>query len=330
MRICIFGAGAIGGYVAAKLAAAPSVDLSLVARGPHLEAMRTKGLKLIEDGKESVHTVRAEQDPAKLGPQDYVFLALKAHSVPGVVDAMRPLLGPDTAVVTAQNGVPWWYFYKLPGPHEGKRLASIDPGNRIWEKIGPERAIGCVVYPATEVEAPGVIRHVEGDRFPLGEPSNEKSARVLALSKAMVAAGLKAPVRSDIRSDLWVKLWGNLSFNPISALTGATLQEIVADAGTRDLAKKMMLEAQAIGEALGVRFAVDVDRRIKGAGEVGAHKTSMLQDLERGRPMEIDALVGAVAELGALCGIETPAIDAVLALVRQLGRLRGSYQDPPA
>jgi 2-dehydropantoate 2-reductase len=330
MRICIFGAGAIGGYVAAKLAAAPSVDLSLVARGPHLEAMRTKGLKLIEDGKESVHTVRAEQDPAKLGPQDYVFLALKAHSVPGVVDAMRPLLGPDTAVVTAQNGVPWWYFYKLAGPHAGKRLASVDPGNRIWEKIGPERAIGCVVYPATEVEAPGVIRHVEGDRFPLGEPSNEKSARVLALSKAMVAAGLKAPVRSDIRSDLWVKLWGNLSFNPISALTGATLQEIVADAGTRDLAKKMMLEAQAIGEALGVRFAVDVDRRIKGAGEVGAHKTSMLQDLERGRPMEIDALVGAVAELGALCGIETPAIDAVLALVRQLGRLRGSYQDTPA
>jgi 2-dehydropantoate 2-reductase len=327
MRICIFGAGAIGGYVAAKLAATPAIDLSLVARGPHLEAMRTKGLKLIEDGKESVHTVRAEQDPAKLGPQDYVFLALKAHSVPGIVDAMQPLLGPDTAVVTAQNGVPWWYFYKLAGPHEGKRLASVDPGNRIWDAIGPERAIGCVVYPATEVEEPGVVRHVEGDRFPLGEPSNEKSERVLALSKAMVAAGLKAPVRADIRSDLWVKLWGNLSFNPISALTGATLAEIVADPGTCALARQMMVEAQAVGEALGVRFAIDVDRRIKGAGEVGAHKTSMLQDLERGRPMEIDALVGAVAELGKLSGIPTPAIDAVLALVRQLGRLRGCYQD---
>jgi 2-dehydropantoate 2-reductase len=330
MRICIFGAGAIGGYVAAKLAAASGVDLSLVARGPHLEAMRTKGLKLIEDGKESVHSVKAEQDPAKLGPQDYVILALKAHSVPGVVDAMQPLLGPDTAVVTAQNGVPWWYFYKLAGPHEGKRLASVDPGNRIWERIGPERAIGCVVYPATEVEEPGVIRHVEGDRFPLGEPSNEKSERVLALSKAMVGAGLKAPVRSDIRSDLWVKLWGNLSFNPISALTGATLEEIVADAETRALARKMMLEAQAIGEALGVRFPVDVERRIKGAGEIGAHKTSMLQDLERGRPMEIDALVGAVAELGRFTGIATPSIDAVLALVRQLARLRGCYQDLPA
>jgi 2-dehydropantoate 2-reductase len=329
MRICIFGAGAIGGYVAAKLAATSEVDLSLVARGPHLEAMRTNGLKLIEDGRESVHKVKAEQDPAKLGPQDYVILSLKAHSVPGIVDAMQPLLGPDTAVVTAQNGVPWWYFYKLAGPHEGKRLASVDPGNRIWERIGPERAIGCVVYPATEVDEPGVIRHVEGDRFPLGEPSNEKSERVLALSKAMVAAGLKAPVRSDIRSDLWVKLWGNLSFNPISALTGATLEEIVGDAETRALARRMMVEAQAIGEALGVRFPVDVDKRIKGAGEVGAHKTSMLQDLERGRPMEIDALVGAVAELGRLTGLATPAIDSVLALVRQLGRLRGCYTNPP-
>jgi 2-dehydropantoate 2-reductase len=329
MRICIFGAGAIGGYVAAKLAATSSVDLSLVARGPHLEAMRTKGLKLIEDDRETVHVVRAEQDPAKLGVQDYVFLALKAHSVPGIADAMQTLLGPDTAVVTAQNGVPWWYFHRLPGPHEGKRLASVDPGNRIWDRIGPERAIGCVVYPATEVDEPGIVRHVEGDRFPLGEPSGEKSERVLALSKAMVAAGLKAPVRSDIRSDLWVKLWGNLSFNPISALTGATLEQIVADPGTRALARQMMVEAQAIGEALGVRFAVDVDRRIKGAGEVGAHKTSMLQDLERGRPMEIDALVGAVAELGRLTGLPTPAIDAVLALVRQLGRLRGCYQDLP-
>ncbi len=328
MRVCIFGAGAIGGYVAAKLAAADGVDLSLVARGPHLEAMRTKGLKLIEAGRETIHTVKAEQDPAKLGVQDYVILALKAHSVSGVVAAMQPLLGPDTAVVTAQNGVPWWYFHKLAGPHEGKRLVSVDPGNRIWDGIGPERAIGCVVYPATEVDEPGVVRHVEGDRFPLGEPSGEKSERVLALSKAMVAAGLKAPVRSDIRSDLWVKLWGNLSFNPISALTGATLAGIVGDPATRALARQMMIEAQAIGEALGVRFPVDVDRRITGAGEVGAHKTSMLQDIERGRPMEIDALVGAVAELGTFTGIATPAIDAVLALVRQLGRQRGCYQDP--
>ncbi len=328
MRVCIFGAGAIGGYVAARLAAAGNTDLSLIARGPHLEAMRTRGLRLVEDGKETVHKVRAEQDPQKLGAQDYVFLALKAHSVPGVVDALKPLLGPETAVVTAQNGVPWWYFHGLAGPYEDKRLESVDPGGRIWRGIGPERAIGCVVYPATEVDEPGTIRHVEGDRFPLGEPSGEKSERVLALSKVLVAAGLKAPVRSDIRSDIWVKLWGNLSFNPISALTGATLAEIAGDTGTRALARSMMVEAQAIGEKLGVRFAVGVDRRIDGAGEVGGHKTSMLQDLERGRPMEIDALVGAVAELGRLTGIATPTIDAVLALVRQLGRLRSCYTDP--
>jgi 2-dehydropantoate 2-reductase len=328
MRICIFGAGAIGGYVAAKLAEAGTTDLSLVARGPHLEAMQSKGLRLIEDGKEAVHKVRAEQDPAKLGTQDYVILALKAHSVPGVVSAMQPLIGPDTAVVTAQNGVPWWYFHRLAGPNEGMRLESVDPGGVIWDGVGPGRAIGCVVYPATEVEAPGVILHVEGDRFPLGEPSGEKSERILALSKVLVAAGLKAPIRADIRSDIWVKLWGNLSFNPISALTGATLEKIVADPATRDLSRRMMIEAQAIGEALGVRFPVGVDRRIDGAGAVGAHKTSMLQDLERGRPMEIDALVGAVAELGELTGNPTPTIDAVLALVRQLARLRGCYTDP--
>lgn len=325
MRVCIFGAGAIGGYVAAKLAAAGETELSVIARGPHLEAMQTSGLRLVEDGKESVHKVRAEQDPAKLGPQDYVIIALKAHSVPGVVDAMQPLLGPDTAVVTAQNGVPWWYFHRLAGPHEGKRVATVDPGGTIWDRIGPERAIGCVVYPATEIDEPGVIRHVEGDRFPVGEPSGEKSERVLALSKLLVAGGLKAPVRSDIRSDIWVKLWGNLSFNPISALTGATLEQIAGDPETRAVTRRMMVEAQAIGETLGVRFPVDVDRRIDGGGKVGAHKTSMLQDLERGRPMEIDALVGAVAELGALTGKETPTIDTVLALVRQLGRLRGCY-----
>ena len=331
MRICVFGAGAIGGYIAARLAARGEVDLSLVARGPHLAAMQANGLRLIEaDGSEKIYKVRAEQDPAKLGEQDYVILALKAHSVPAVVKAMQPLLGPDTAVVTAQNGVPWWYFHRIGGPHDGSRLASVDPGGGIWDGIGPDRAIGCVVYPAAEVDEPGVIRHVEGDRFPLGEPSNEKTERILKLSSALVAAGLKAPVRSDIRSDIWVKLWGNLSFNPISALTGATLEQIVADPDTRALARRMMIEAQAIGEALGVRFPVAVDRRIEGAGEVGAHKTSMLQDLERGRPMEIDALVTAVAELGTLTGLPTPTIDSVLALVRQLARLRGCYADPVA
>ena len=325
MKVAIFGAGAIGGYLGAKLASAPGVELSLVARGAHLAAIRANGLKLVEGGTESVSRVRAEADPAALGVQDYVIVALKAHSVPGALGQMAPLIGPETAVVTAQNGVPWWYFYKAGGRLEGTRLAAVDPGGRIWDAIGPERAIGCVVYPAAEVPEPGVIRHEEGDRFPLGEPSGERTERTARLAAALVAAGLKSPIRSDIRSDIWVKLWGNLAFNPISALTGGTLEEIAGDPGTRAVARAMMLEAQAIGEALGVRFAVDVERRMDGAGAIGAHKTSMLQDLERGRPMEIDALVTVVQELGRLVTLPTPAIDAVLALVIQRARLAGCY-----
>jgi 2-dehydropantoate 2-reductase len=325
MRICVFGAGAIGGYVGAKLAARGEAEVSLVARGPHLAAMRERGLTLNEGGTETTVKVVATDRPDELPPQDYVFLALKAHSVPGVLDGLKPLLGPDTAVVTAQNGIPWWYFYKHGGPFEGHRIETVDPGGRIWTAIGPERAIGCVVYPAAEIGAPGVIQHVEGDRLPLGEPSGEKSERVAALALVLVAAGLRAAVRPAIRTDIWVKLWGNLSFNPISALTGATLVEIVRDPGTRSVARQMMVEAERIAMALGVRLPIDVDRRITGAEEVGAHKTSMLQDLERSRPMEIDALVASVQELGTLLQVPTPAIDIVLALVRQRARLAGSY-----
>ncbi len=325
MKICVFGAGAIGGLVGAKLAAAGEADVSLIARGPHLAAMRGNGLKLVTSEGESTVPVTATDDPAELGQQDYVIVALKAHSVPGIVDKLQPLLGPDTAIVTAQNGVPWWYFHRLDGPFEGRRIEAVDPGGRIWDTIGPQRAIGCVVYPAAEVSAPGVIHHVSGDRFPIGEPSGERSERVSALSRAMVAAGLKAPVRPRIRNDIWVKLWGNVSFNPISALTCATLDRIHGDDGTRAVARAMMVEAQAIGEALGVKFPIDVDRRIDGAGEVGAHKTSMLQDLEIGRPMEIDALVTAVQELGLMTGLPTPTIDLVLALVRQRAEVAGCY-----
>jgi len=217
-----------------------------------------------------------------------------------------------------QNGVPWWYFYRHGAALEGTRIEAVDPGGRIWERIGPERAIGCVVYPAAEVVAPGVVRHVDGNRFSLGEPSGQKSERITHLAAELIAAGFQAPVRADIRTEIWVKLWGNLSFNPISALTGATLDKIVADTSTRAVARAMMLEAQAIAEKLGVDFPIDVDRRIEGAGRVGAHKTSMLQDLERGRPLEIDALVTAVQELGRLVGVATPTIDTVLALVRRL------------
>lgn len=323
MRICVYGAGAIGGYLGVQLALAGE-EVTLIARGPHLEAMQKNGLKLLVDGEERVAHPRCTDDPSEVGPQDYVIVTLKAHSVPHVVDVMQPLLGPKTAVVTATNGVPWWYFYGLEGQWKNRRLESVDPSGAQWEKIGPERAIGCVVYPATEVEEPGVIRHLDGNRFTLGEPTGEKTERVQALSQALISAGFRAPVR-DIRDELWVKLWGNLSFNPISALTLETLDVVATDPGTRGVARTMMLEAQAVGEKLGVRFKVDVDRRIDGAAAVGAHRTSMLQDLDKGRPMEIDALVSAVQEMGRLTDIPTPTIDVVLALVRQRARAAGCY-----
>ena len=319
MKIAIFGAGAIGGFLGARLAAA-GTDVSLVARGPHLAAMQAHGLRLRENGTETVTHPRIAADARELGVQDYVVVGLKAHSVPAAVPAMAPLIGPDTAVVMAVNGVPWWYFHGLEGPFRDMRVRSIDPDDVQWNVWGPARAIGCVVYPAAEVPEPGVIELIEGDRFTLGEPDGSRSERVTRLSEVFIAAGLKAPVRPRIRDEIWVKLWGNLSFNPISALTHATLEDIVGDPGTRALARAMMLEAQAVAEKLGVKFPIGVDKRIEGAGAVGAHKTSMLQDLERGRPMEHEALVGAVAELGRIVELPTPSIDAVLALIRLRAR----------
>ena len=324
MKICIFGAGAIGGYMGAKLAQA-GAEVSLVARGPHLAAMKDKGLTLIEEGETVTVPVNASDDAAALGPQDYVIVTLKAHSVPPVVPKMQPLIGPDTTIVSGVNGVPWWYFHKIGGPLEGTRLASVDPGDAQWNGFGPDRVLGCVVYPAAEVIEPGVVKHIEGNRFSLGEPDGSKSDRAQRLSDALAKAGLKAPVRPRLRDEIWVKLWGNLSFNPISALTHATLDVLCTDPGTRAVARNMMLEAQAIAEALGVKFPIDVDRRIDGGAAVGAHRTSMLQDLDAGRPMEIDALVGSVQELGRVTGIATPTIDAVLALVALRGRVAGLY-----
>jgi 2-dehydropantoate 2-reductase len=324
MKICIFGAGAIGGYMGAKLAQA-GADVSLVARGPHLAAMRENGLRLIEETGETTVTVTASDNAADLGPQDYVIVTLKAHSVPAVVPHMQPLIGDHTTIVSGVNGVPWWYFHKLGGPFDGTRLETVDPGNAQWDGFGPDRVLGCVVYPAAEVIAPGVVKHIEGNRFSLGEPDGSKSERALALSKALGAAGLKAPVRPKIRDEIWVKLWGNLSFNPISALTHATLDVLCTDPGTREVARKMMLEAQAIAEKLGVKFPIDVDRRIQGGADVGAHRTSMLQDLDQGRPMEIDALVGAVKELGRVTETPTPTIDTVLALIALRGKTAGLY-----
>ena len=323
MKICIFGAGAIGGYMGAKLAQA-GAEVSLVARGPHLAAIKDKGLTLAEADQDPVKVkINASENPADLGPQDYVIVTLKAHSVPAVVPKMQPLIGRNTTIVSGVNGVPWWYFHKIGTDLEGTRLESVDPDNTQWDGFGPDRVLGCVVYPAAEVSKPGTIKHIEGNRFSLGEPDGSKSKRAVALSQALSAAGLKAPVRPRLRDEIWVKLWGNLSFNPISALTQATLDVLCTDSGTRAVAKGMMLEAQEIAEKLGVKFPIDVERRIDGGAAVGSHRTSMLQDLDAGRPMEIDALIGSVQELGHLTKTPTPTIDTVLALIRLRARTAG-------
>ncbi|HSH41612.1 MAG TPA: 2-dehydropantoate 2-reductase, partial [Arenicellales bacterium] len=315
MKICIYGAGAIGGYLGFKLAAAGAAEVTFIARGRNLEALRDNGLTLREEGSERTIPVTATDDPSQAGPQDYVIVAVKAQAAPDIVEPMQPLLGDGTAVVTAMNGIPWWYFHELEGPWKNRILDSVDPGGRQWHGIGPERAIGCVVYPAAELVEPGIVAHHYGDRMILGEPGGGRSKRVKALSRALREAGLKAPIR-NIRDEIWMKLWGNLCFNPISALTTATLEEIASDPGTHAVARAMMLEAREIGERLGVTFKLDVEKRIDGARSVGAHKTSMLQDLERGRGMEIDALLTVVAEMGELVKVETPTIDTVLALVQ--------------
>lgn len=325
MKICVFGAGAIGGYMGVKLAQA-GADVSLVARGPHLAAMQQNGLRLIEEGQEHKVSVSASGTPSDLGEQDYIIVTLKAHSVPPVVEKMRPLIGKNTTIVSGVNGVPWWYFHKIGGPLEGTRLHSVDPDDAQWNGFGPDNVLGCVVYPAAEVIEPGVIKHIEGNRFSLGEPDGSKSERAIALSQALSAAGLKAPVRPKLRDEIWVKLWGNLSFNPISALTHATLDVLCTDEGTRPIARAMMLEAQEIAEKLGVKFPIDVERRIDGGAAVGAHRTSMLQDLDQGRPMEIDALVASVQELGKITKTPTPIIDTVLGLVRLRARTANLYQ----
>ena len=256
-RICIFGAGAIGGYVGAALHEA-GAEVSLVARGPHLEAIRADGLGLKKDGKVTRYRLPASERPADFGPQDYVILAIQAHTIPIILDDLIPLLGPDTAVVPAVNGLPWWYFHKAQTGTalDEKPLQAVDPGGRVWNEIGPQRAIGCVVYPACEIAAPGLVKHLDGDRFTLGEPSMEQSERVKTLSSLMIAGGLKAPQKPRIRDEIWVKLWGNCSFNPVSALTGATLDAIGNDPESRALVHAIMTEVKCVGEAIGVRFSV--------------------------------------------------------------------------
>jgi 2-dehydropantoate 2-reductase len=318
MRICVIGAGAIGGLLAARLARAGE-DVCVIARGAHLEAIRENGLRLIEDGQSDVVArMRASARIADAGPQDLVILGMKAHQVAGVVRELPALFHDETMVLTAQNGIPWWYFIGHGGDLEGRRLASVDPGDVIADHLPPQRVIGSVVYPAAEVIAPGVIKLVEGNRFSLSEINNAKSARIELVSQCLANAGFRAPVVGDIRAEIWTKLWGNLSFNPISALTHATLAHICRFPQTRSLATDMMREAQAVGEKLGIRFRIPLEKRIAGAQAVGEHKTSMLQDIESGRTSEIDALVGSVIELGAMTGVATPAISAVYACIKLL------------
>jgi len=326
MRIAIFGAGAIGGYLAVKLHQA-GADVSVIARGPHLAAIRENGLTLESEGTTTTVHPFATDKAAEAGPQDYVIVTLKANGLPPAATAIAALMGPDTALVTGINGVPYWYFYGFDGPLRDRTLESVDPGGVLWRTLPPQQAIGCIVYPAAEVVRPGVIVHTYGNRFTLGEPDGSKSPRIMALSQMLAKAGLKAPVRGNIRDEIWVKLWGNLAFNPMAALTGSTLDRLAFRPELRAVARGMMVEATAVAEALGVRFPIDVEKRIDGAGEVGAHKPSMLQDLERGRPMEIDALLGAVVELADLTGRNVPLCRAVLALVRERARLAGCYPD---
>jgi 2-dehydropantoate 2-reductase len=327
MKIAIFGAGAIGGYLAVRLHQA-GATVSVIARGPHLAAMRAHGLTLRSEGEMINARIACTDNAQDLEPQDYVFVTLKANALPAAAPQIARLMGRDTVLVTGINGIPYWYFHGLDSPWRDRVVESVDPGGGLQRMLPPGQAIGCIVYPAAEVVEPGVIEHTYGNRFTLGEPDGSKSARAERLSQMLMKAGFKAPVRTNIRDEIWVKLWGNLAFNPLSALTGSTLDRLAFRPDLREVARGMMVEAQAVGEALGAKFAVSIDKRMDGAGEVGVHKTSMLQDLERGRPMEIDALLGAVVELAELTEKPVPMCRAVLALVRERARQAGSY--PPS
>ena len=325
-KICIFGAGAIGGYMAHALIKA-GADVSLIARGPHLEGLRDNGLTLIKEGVAETLPVRATDTPEELGRQDYVISALKAHSVAPVIDRFKPLLADHTALVPAVNGIPWWYFYKAGSDSamENRWLETSDPGGVQWAAIGPERAIGCVVYPACEISAPGQITLKSGDRFTLGEPDGQRSERVMKLSELMRAGGLRAPVKPRLRDEIWIKLWGNCSFNPVSALTGASLDLIGNDPASRAVIRDAMIECRKVGLAVGARFNVDIERRIQGGADIIGHKPSTRHDVELGRPMELDALTSTVLELARRLEIETPTLNAISALVRLQGSVLGLY-----
>jgi 2-dehydropantoate 2-reductase len=331
MKITVFGAGAIGGNLGA-LISRQGYDVSLIARGAHLEAMRENGLKLITGDRQFVTHPHVTDDPGTLGPQDYVVVSLKSHQAPGVVDAMQPLLGPDTTVATAMNGIPWWYFYKLPGQWENYQVKAVDPDGKQWNGVGPERAIGCITYVASEVIEPGVVKSPgKSFRYQIGEPDGVESERCLRFQEAVEASGITCQIRPEIRKDIWIKLMGNMAYNPTSALTLAHAGAMANDPDMEALLRRLMAEVISVGTALGTDPEASIDARIEGTRKGAAfHKTSMLQDLERGRPMEIAPIVGAVAELAKLAGVETPTIDTVLALVQLRAQMTGQLPGAPA
>jgi 2-dehydropantoate 2-reductase len=320
VKVAVLGAGAIGAYVGAALARA-GAEVHLIARGAHLEALRRNGVEVLSQRGDFIARPHATDDPRDVGPVDYVFLGLKANAYADAAPLVQPLLGPDTALIAAQNGIPWWYFHGLPGPYEGYRIESVDPGGAVSNALAVERVIGCVVYAATEIESPGVIRHLEGTRFSIGEPDRSISRRCIAFSEAMVAGGLKCPVEKDLRDDIWIKLMGNVAFNPLSALSRATMAEICGHPGTRDLVVRMMHETLDVAARLGCHPAISIERRLAGAERAGDHKTSMLQDLERGRPLELDVILAAVVELADLTKADVPTLRAVSAVTDLLAQI---------
>ena len=307
MRIAVYGAGAIGGHLAVSLAGA-GADVSVVARGAHLDAIRERGLSMGE------RTVRlpASADAAELGPQDAVFITLKSHQLPGALEGVSALLGPETAVVTAMNGLPYWYFYG----RSGRRIESVDPGGRIGAAIAPGRAIGCITFVAAEVSAPGVIHHTGGAEYRMGEPDGTDSPRLAALAALLGDAGIAVRVSADIRTEIWLKLLANVSIAPVSALACASVGETARDEGARDVARRAMEECKAVARALGIEIPISTEDRIEKTAAFDTHRPSLLQDIERGRSPELGPTLGAVRELGGMAGVGTPVLDALHALVR--------------
>ena len=326
MKFCVFGAGAVGGFVGG-LAARTDAEVSLVARGAHLDAIRANGLKIVAPEEEFTVAPTATDDPAALGIQDVIFLSAKAHALTAAADAMRPLIGPETVVVSAQNGIPFWYFHAHGGPYDGHTLQTVDPGGRIAAGIGCDRVIGCVITSSNMVTEPGVVKNIGNRTFALGEPDGTRTKRIAAVAALLTEAGLDTPVQDDIRADVWVKMWGNVSFSPIAALTMSRLGPLVERDDLLGLGVTLMEEVQAVGEALGVKFGVTIASRLDGTRKVAGHKTSILQDLEAGRPMEVDGITGAVVELARLLKIDTPMVDLIYALLRQRAREAGLYPE---